>query len=105
LVALYSRADEQVSGLPEEVRTVVRYPDLVAAPERVVTEIYGRLGWRLDERARAGLATELARARDFRSGHVYDLESFGLDADVVYRDLGFLFEKYGFTKTDASHVP
>ena len=98
LVGLYRRTDDEVARLPADVIKIVRYPDLVADPARTLAGIYRWLDRSFDDRSQARVEVELARAAAWRSRHVYSLESFGLDAETVCRDLSFLFDKYGFAK-------
>jgi hypothetical protein len=76
----------------------VTYPDLLADPMRVVTDIYERFELELTPQFHAELAAEVARQRKFRSEHKYSLEQFGLTKEYVYEELSELFEYYGFER-------
>jgi hypothetical protein len=89
------RLEEELG--PERVVTV-RYDALMADPEGTVARIYTRLGLGMDDGLRARLRQELATARDFRSGHQYSLEEYGLSRDWVFERLPDVFASHGFDR-------
>jgi hypothetical protein len=76
----------------------VTYPDLLADPMRVVSDIYDRFELELTPQFHAQLTAEVSRQRKFRSEHKYSLEQFGLTKEYVYEELSELFEHYGFKR-------
>ncbi len=71
------------SGAPAERFLDVSYEDIAAAPIATVERIYGFLGWRWNEQARAAMAGFLAaNPRNKHGKHRYTLAQYGLDRDT-----------------------
>lgn len=90
-VTLYRRAHESLDRLPSDRVAVVRYPDLVAEPRKVVESLYGRFGFdvppELHDRLEGKWTTR-------PSGRSYRLADYGLSEDRIRRDLGFVLERH-----------
>jgi hypothetical protein len=85
---------EVLAKHPETKHALLDYRELAAEPKRAVSEVYAALGLPLSPAYSAVLDEEQARARRHESGHRYSLEEFGLDKDLIERELAELFERY-----------
>ncbi|MET0287267.1 MAG: sulfotransferase [Polyangiales bacterium] len=74
------------------------YKSLLQDPVKRIEEIYDRFALTMTPDLRSRLAAEAAQRGKFKSEHTYSLEQFGLTKDYVYRELGDLFDYYGFAR-------
>jgi len=87
---------ERLGRAPAENHIIVKYDDLVSAPEKTIREIYGRFGFEIGPDFERVLQEESARARRYSSRHDYSPEESGLSRQQIldtYRDI---FERFGF---------
>jgi hypothetical protein len=97
---------ERLSREPEGSWIVVRYDDLVRAPDTTVRQIYSRLGLPLSEAFAAALREASAAARAFHSRHVYEREDPALSRERIVTALGDVFERFDFpTGDEVAAVP
>ncbi len=92
-------------GRPTENHIIVKYDDLVSAPEKTVREIYGRFGFDIGPDFERVLQEESARALRYSSRHDYSPEENGLSRQQIldaYRDI---FERFGFDTTRSLAQP
>jgi hypothetical protein len=87
---------EALQGRPADTVAFVQYTDLVASPTAVFRELYAKLGFPLSPAFAATLAREEAKSKEHRSEHVYDLREYGLTRAEIHRELGDLFERFGW---------
>jgi hypothetical protein len=92
----YSYPLEQLEKVPPHQYMVVKYDDLVADPERTVTEIYRHFGFEMTPAFARVLHEEAERARAFQSRHDYSLEEVGLERQEILDRCGDIFERFGF---------
>jgi len=98
LVGLYQHGEESLRSIPKSLRLIVRYEDLIADPVAIVDRIYSQF-----ELSRSTAITVAARqAADdqvrWKSRHRYSLGAFGVSKQRILRDLGNIFEQYGFPR-------
>jgi len=99
----YKHPLEVLAKHPETKHAIVDYRELVAEPKRAVAAVYEALGIPLTPAFAAVLDTEQQRARKHESGHRYSLAEFGLDKDVIERELAELFERYHWREGSPAH--
>jgi len=92
----YRRAFELEERLPSDHFVRLRYDHLVREPEASVRDIYARFGWHVSGAFASRLRSECERARDYKSEHHYRLEDYGLDRELIRRELAPVFERCGF---------
>lgn len=90
----YQHPLDVLDAHPEVPSAIVNYSDLVTDPGGTVRRIYEDIGF--------DMVPELAKAldgetgREYRSGHTYSLDEFGLDADEIGKRLAPVFERFGW---------
>ena len=94
--AYYRAGASLVRDLPKERIHVVRYPDLVANPRRVVENIYDWMSLPMSDEFTARLGDATRKQRRYRSTHEYSLEEFGVSEAEVRRELADVFDFFGF---------
>ncbi len=94
----YETLIELKKELPPEKIVEVRYEDLLSDPKRAVETIYDHFGLELSDEFRDKLALESKRARGYKSGHSYDLASYGMTRDMIYEAIPEVFEHYSFSR-------
>jgi hypothetical protein len=97
-VEYYRRMDRLETELGSDRVVTLRYEDVMADPEGALGRIYARFGLAMDEGFRIRLGESLASAREYRSGHQYSLEEFGLSRDWVYDRMPDVFASHGFER-------
>ena len=93
---------ERLDRLPQDRYAIVKFDDLVADPERTVTDIYHRLGIELSPDYARLLHSQAARERRYRSRHKYALEELGLNREQIVAEFQDVFERFGFDTRDPS---
>ena len=92
----YTHPLERLGRAPTENHVVVKYDDLVKAPEETVREIYGRFGFEVGPAFERVLQEESARARHYSSRHDYSPEESGLSRQRIFDTYRDIFERFGF---------
>jgi hypothetical protein len=92
----YTYPLERLERAPEDSYVVVKYDDLVADPEKMVSEIYGQLGFEISPRFARVLRDEAERASRFRSRHHYSLEQMGLAREQIVAEYQDVFNRFEF---------
>ena len=76
----------------------VNYDDLMNSFEEVYTGMIKFLGIKLTDGAKGRIKEQGDKQRRYKRKHkVLDIEEFGLSNKDIKRDLGFVFDNYGFT--------
>ena len=101
----YRHPLEVLARHPETPHAIVDYAELVAAPRRVVEQVYRALGLPLSSAYAAILVAEEERARQHETTHRYDLAEFGLRADAIHAELKELCERFGWQEPPAREAP
>jgi len=91
----YLHAYQVLSELPEERYSIVRYEDLVRAPEDTVRRVYGDVGLPLSDTFAAKLHEACQRAADREPKPPHAPESFGIDVDEITGPLRPMMEDLG----------
>jgi omega-hydroxy-beta-dihydromenaquinone-9 sulfotransferase len=88
----YQHPLDVLDAHPEVPRMIVDYGELVTDPGGTVRKIYDAIGIDMVPEQERALAEE--KGRDYRSGHTYSLDDFGVDADELRMRLAPLFERF-----------
>ena len=89
---------ERLELAPEESRVLVNFHELVADPEKVVTEIYTRFGLEISPEFADILKQETERSRRHKSNHDYSLEDVGFTREEILTTYDDVFERWGFDR-------
>jgi hypothetical protein len=81
---------------PEVPSAIVDYSDLVTNPAATMLRVYDEIEIGMVAEQEKALADE--KGREYRSGHTYSLEEFGLDADEIRTHLAPLFDRFGWDR-------
>lgn len=84
--------------LPPERGITIYYEDLIKNPEAEIQKIYDQFGLEFSETFRAHLKHTLKEERDYKSGHAYSLDEYGLTKDFVYENLAEIFEAHNLPR-------
>jgi hypothetical protein len=79
-----------------QLTSMVNMKDLKERLEETLISIYGDLGLNMGQAMREQLAEEGRQARDYHSGHHYDLDRFMLDTDEVELAFAEVVRQYHF---------
>jgi omega-hydroxy-beta-dihydromenaquinone-9 sulfotransferase len=90
----YQHPLDVLDAHPEVPSAIVNYGDLVTDPGGTMRHVYDEIGIDMVPEQEKALADE--KGREYRSGHAYSLEEFGLDADEIRTRLTPLFERFGW---------
>jgi omega-hydroxy-beta-dihydromenaquinone-9 sulfotransferase len=90
----YQHPLDVLDAHPEVPSMIVDYSDLVTDPAGTVRRAYAEIGMEMVPEQEKALADE--KGREYRSGHSYSLEEFGLEADEIRTRLAPLFERFGW---------
>jgi len=85
---------ETLDAHPEVKGAVVDYRDLTSDPAGTIERIYRDLDLPPSDGLRERLAGEGKRERKHETRHLYSLEEFGLEGDVIRERLGDFFERF-----------
>jgi hypothetical protein len=92
----YTHPLERLETAPAESHVIVKYDDLVRAPEETVRKIYDRFGFDLGPAFEKVLQEEANRARRYKSRHDYSPEASGLTRQQILDTYPDIFERFGF---------
>lgn len=88
----YQHPLDVLEAHPEVPSVVVDYRDLVTDPAGTMLRVYDEIEIDMVAEQEKALAEE--KGREYRSGHTYSLEEFGLEADEIRTRLAPLFERF-----------
>jgi omega-hydroxy-beta-dihydromenaquinone-9 sulfotransferase len=95
---LRSFHDAHTAGLvPEKNVCVVRYEDLLQNLEPTMARILDFIEIEPPEAFREEVRAQAARQRSYTSRHEHSPEQFGLTAERIRADLGFVYDAYGLS--------
>ena len=98
LERMLRRCAEERDALPADRTIDVRFDEFMADDLAMVSCVYDLAGQRLDQRAKAAMASFIrAHPRGLHGAVTYDLGDFGLDAGERTRALAFYTERFGVT--------
>lgn len=81
-------------AIPREKVMVVRFDRMMADFEGTMAELCAFVGHTPDEALLAEIRRIGEQQRTFSSAHTYDLAKFGLDAERIRRDCGFMYDTF-----------
>jgi hypothetical protein len=90
----YQHPLDVLDAHPEVPSAIVDYSDLVTNPAATMLRVYDEIEIGMVAEQEKALAEE--EGREYRSGHTYSLEEFGLDADEIRTRLAPLFDRFGW---------
>jgi hypothetical protein len=96
LAHYYEHLTARLSPLPDDRHVFVDMRQLTVDLRQTVEWIYDRLGLAMDTDFEQRLDEAHQRARSYKSAHRYDLEQFGLDAQVVSKEFAHAFDNFDF---------
>ena len=97
----YRHPLERLSLAPADSYAVIRYDDLATDPQRVIGNLYDRLGFEISPQFARTLREETEKARGYRSTHRYSLEQHGLIREQILAEYRDIFERFGFVPPSA----
>lgn len=92
----YQHPLDVLDAHPEVRSVIVDYRDLVTNPAATMLRVYDEIEIGMVAEQETALAGE--KGREYRSGHTYSLEEFGLDADEIRTHLAPLFDRFGWDR-------
>ncbi|HEX5253951.1 MAG TPA: sulfotransferase [Mycobacterium sp.] len=90
----YQHPLDVLDAHPEVPSVIVDYRDLVRNPAKTMLRVYDEIEIDMVSEQEKALAEE--KGREYRSGHTYSLEEFGLQSDEIRTRLAPLFERFGW---------
>ena len=90
----YQHPLDVLEAHPEVPSAIVDYRDLVTNPAGTMLRVYDELEIGMVAAQEKALADE--KGREYRSGHTYSLEEFGLEVDDIRTQLAPLFDRFGW---------
>ncbi|WP_059016701.1 sulfotransferase [Mycobacterium sp. M26] len=90
----YQHPLDVLDAHPEVPSAILNYSDLVTDPAATMRSVYEQIGLDMVPEQEKTLASE--KGREYRSGHSYSLEEFGLEADGIRTHLAPLFDRFGW---------
>ena len=96
----YQHPLDVLDAHPEVPSVIVDYRNLVTNPAGTMRLVYDELDIGMAPEQEKALATE--KGREYKSGHVYSLDEFGLEADEIRTRLAPLFERFDWESDHAS---
>ena len=100
-VSLYRYVEDLLSAgeLPESQVITVRYEDMMQDLEGEVGRVAKFCDLDLSDALRSSIAEQAKVQRGYKREHsIHKMEDFGLTRADVLRDLGFIFDRYGFDR-------
>ena len=100
-VSLYRYMEDLLAAgdLPESQVITVRYEDMMQDLEGEVGRVAAFCNLDLSDELRSSIAEQANVQRGYKREHSnHKMEDFGLTRDDVLRDLGFIFDRYGFER-------
>ena len=91
----YQHAYRVLLDLPSERYAIVRYEDLVSAPEETVRRVYAEIGLPITESFSSKLHEACRRAADREPKAPHDPETFGIDVEAIKGSLRPMMEELG----------
>jgi len=87
---------EVFERLPVDRYVIVKYDDLVRAPDTVVQDIYRHFGFEPGEGYARFLRDAAHQARDYTSRHKVSLAELGLSRDELINEFRDIIDRFGF---------
>ncbi|PIP39234.1 MAG: hypothetical protein COX19_08250 [Desulfobacterales bacterium CG23_combo_of_CG06-09_8_20_14_all_51_8] len=94
----YTYPLEALDKRPEACRIIDTYDHLVKDPGEFVRRLYDRFGFAVSEEYQRYLDRETEKSKNYRSGHRYSLDQYGLTQEQVVRDFEPIYDRFGFER-------
>lgn len=98
----FSRVGKFLPGLPENRQVTVKMEDLKAELYPTIRKIYDRLDYKMSPDFEFYLRCQDREQKRYQSRHNYDLTSFNLSAEDIYRKFADVYRRYGYPKAAAT---
>lgn len=96
-----SRLTMVLPRLPEERQVTVRMEDLQTNLYRVIRGIYRRFGFDVSPAFNAYLNRQDRRQKSFKSGHRYDLATYNLSSEEIFRRFVDVYDRFDYSPPPA----
>jgi len=87
-------ADWSSGAIPHDRVYIVRYDRMMSDFETVMDEILAHIGHEPDAALLQAIGARGMKQRSYKSGHKYDLQKFGLDAEQIRTDCAFFYQAF-----------
>jgi hypothetical protein len=92
----YTYPLRQFSQASQNSYAIVKYDDLVRRPSKIVKDIYRKFGFEMSSAFQEILNEQEAKAKDYKSKHVYSLDQFHISREQILSDLSDVFREFNF---------
>ena len=92
----YRHPLEVLAAHPEVRSAILEYGDLTADPAAAIGAVYRDLELSMTDDFRKRLAERSHREKKYTTRFTYTLEEFGLEPDLIRKQLGDLFDRFGW---------
>ena len=92
----YTYPLRQFSQASQDSYVIVKYDDLVRRPSKIVQDIYRKFGFEMSPAFQEILNEQEAKAKDYKSKHVYSLDQFHISREQILSDLSDVFREFNF---------
>lgn len=101
----YDHPLEVIDRASPEQCMIVRYDDLMNAPDAVFRSIYSNFGYAKSEALETILQEAVATAQAHSSTHRYSYEAMGFTREQIVREFAHIFERFGFDTQQSAEEP
>lgn len=98
VVDCYMLAADALETLPPERYQILRYEQLLAAPQQTVVSLYHALGLDMSSTYRTKLEAEERRILSYKSGHRYSAETLGISEALLEQLAGPVYDRFGYAR-------
>ena len=92
----YRHPLEVLEAHPETRSAILEYDDLTSDPAAAIEAVYRKLEQPISDSFRKRLSEEGTREKKHSTRYSYSLEEFGLGSETIRKELGDLFEQFGW---------
>ncbi|MFN8297926.1 MAG: sulfotransferase [Chitinophagales bacterium] len=97
-IKFFRYSQEMKRVIPPSQFCAVKYDDLLQGPAETVLSIYEHFGWEPSAELLERLSQEQKRNSNYKSGHEYSLEQYGLSKEYIYNELSDVMDQWGFQR-------
>jgi len=101
----YRHPLEVLEAHPEVRSAVLEYGDLTRDPAAAIEAVYLELDLPMSEAFRQRLCEQSPREKKHSTRFDYSLEEFGLESELIRKQLGDLFDRFGWDDADEERRP
>jgi len=91
---------KRFSEAPKNSYMIVKYDDLITTPSQVIKQIYNHFDFKITGETINLLEEEEAKAKHYKSKHVYSLDQFNITREQIISDFSAIFKKFEFSVED-----